>query len=545
MTPVDAADCGPFEVVAQRDGSMHEQSDGKLVLLAESRYLVRLGKGADPNALRGALRVPRGGKEGVLEFGNYIGEATLGGRRVVVNSGRLTADAVQRMFEAVATELASLPFAAATPTSAPYARDRSMAPDALYHAYAFLRDSMQTRGGHDLPAAIQRILAHPHESLQREDAKLIPLGQATQIDAGTFAAIQSEPELLRRLADASPLTSHPLARRLDGRLPELIRTRPLRHTTDNRENRFVVGALEAMTDIARRFERFVRVSGRASSAVNAREAASFASTLERWRRHPVLEPLRAAREIPLQSTVLRGRAGYREVLRCYSELLARTRLAEPHPMRSLLELRDGAEIYEYWCYFRVVAAVTDVLQMPANLDPFKVDELGARIPRGYRATWQGVEALFNRTFSRPGSGLAEMGQSSYSVRLRPDITVRGADGRLHLFDAKLKVDFGQAVDADDREDSEARPDTFKPEDLYKMHAYRDALGADSVWVLYPGSRPAPTCYRVPWESDAPGSSDFRGVGAIALRPGAEHDGGLRKRIAEIVVVPSAGGSPDA
>lgn len=538
-TPVDTAICGPYEVVAQRGGPMYE-SDGALELVAESRYLVRLGEGADPSVLRGALTVLQGGSEGVLQFGNYIGEAALGGSKLVVRSARLTAEAVQRMLDDVAAELASVPFAAATPTSAPYARDRTMAPDALYHAYAFLRDAMHARGRHDLPGAFHRVLVRPHESLGMEDAKLIPLGQASQIDAATLAAIHSEPELLSQLVDGSPLAAHPLARRLNGRMPELIRTRPLRHTTDNRENRFVVAALDGMTDIARRFERFVRASGRASSAVNAPEAAAIAATFDRWRRHPALESLSAAREIPLQSTVLRGRAGYRELLRCYTELLARTRLAEPHEMRTLLELRDAAEIYEYWCFFRVLAAVADIADSPVTVGRFAVEHLGARLPYGYRGSARGTDVLYNVTYSRPVSAPAQKGQDSYSVRLRPDITVRGPDGRLHRFDAKLKVDFGRAVDADDNDDTEGRPGTFKREDLYKMHAYRDALGADSVWVLYPGSRGTPSEYGVPWEEGGlPVASGFRGVGAIALRPGAAHDGGLRKRIAQIVEMPAA------
>ena len=122
------------------------------------------------------------------------------------------------------------------------------------------------------------------------------------------------------------------------------------------------------------------------------------------------------------------------------------------------------------------------------------------------------------------------------MRLRPDITVRGADGRLHLFDAKLKVDFRRAVDAEDFDDAGESSDTFKREDLYKMHAYRDALGADSVWVLYPGSDRAASEYSDAlggWRDPARG---FQGVGAIALRPGADHDGGLRKRIDAILGV---------
>ena len=272
-TPVSNALCGPYEIVAQRDGSLHERPDRSLELVAECRYLVRLGDGADPNVLSGALAVLRGGREGVLQFGNFIGQAELGGRTLVVRSGRLGAAAVQRMLDEVAEELASLPFSAATPTSAPYARGRTVAPDALYHAYAFLRDGMRARGQHDLPGAVQRILARPHESLRTEEARLIPVGRTSQIDAATLAALHSEPELLSPLSSGSPLASHPLARRLNGRMPEFVRTRPLGHTTDNRENRFVVAALDVMTDITQQFERVACASRRVSSAMNAREAA--------------------------------------------------------------------------------------------------------------------------------------------------------------------------------------------------------------------------------------------------------------------------------
>jgi uncharacterized protein len=538
-TTATSALCGPYEIVAQRDASLLERPDRVIELVAEHRYLVRLGDDADTLVLKGALTVLHGATEGVLHFGNFVGETSLGGRTLIVRSSRLTATAVQRMLDEVAEQLASLPFAAATPTSAPYSRERTMAPDALYHAYAFLRDSMEARGRHDVRGAVERILARPHESLEVQAAALIPLGQASRIDGTTLSAIQSEPELLSRVDDGTPLARHPLARRLRGRMPELIRTRPLGHTKNNRENRFVVTALEAMIDIARRFERFARDSKRPSSTINALEAEAIASHIARWRRHPALESLAPSPLLPLHSTVLRGRAGYRELLRFYSELIARTRVTKPHDLQTLLELRDAAQIYECWCYFRVVAAVSEVIQGAPVLDRFAVNVLGTGMPYRYRAEWGDVEAVYNMTYSRPSQGLAELGRDSYSVRLRPDITVRTADGRLHLFDAKLKVDFGSAVESDDADDAERGPGTFKREDLYKMHAYRDALGADSVWVLYPGYELSAARYRVPWiAADTTPDGAFQGVGAIALRPGAEHDGGLGERIAKIV-----GGAP--
>jgi predicted component of viral defense system (DUF524 family) len=526
---VKTAICGSYEVVAQRDGTLLERDDGAVELFAEGRYLVRLGEGADPRALRGALTILDGAHEGLLQFGNFIGETRLGGRRLVVRSSRLSAASVQEMFDSVSGHLASLPFLADTPTVAPYARDRAIGPDALYHAYVCLRDAMEARGRHDLPGAIERILARPHESLLAQEPRLVPLGQSSRVDASTLIAIVSEPQFLSPIRAGSPLESHPLARQLGGRMPEMVRTSPLAHSTDNRENRFVAATLEITSDIARQFEQFARRSSRPSSSLNTREAAAFAARLDRWRRHPALERLNARRSVPVQSTVLRGRAGYRELLRFYSHFISRTGLAGPNDRQSLLELRDAAEIYEYWCYFQVVEAVAEIVGASPVLSRFAATPLGTRVPYGYEATVGATKVLYNVTYSRPAHGQAEIGHDSYSVRLRPDITLRASSGSLHLFDAKLKVDFASAADADD-EDDPGRTDTFKREDLYKMHAYRDALGAQSVWVLYPGTGSEPDQYGIPWMHDPCEGAEFRGVGAIALRPGAKHDGGLRERV---------------
>ena len=84
---------------------------------------------------------------------------------------------------------------------------------------------------------------------------------------------------------------------------------------------------------------------------------------------------------------------------------------------------------------------------------------------------------------------------SYSVPLIPDIALRVPDGPnagLHMFDAKFRVhaltDVGLAADDKDADDEKApeRAGSFKRADIYKMHAYHDAIpDARSVWILYP------------------------------------------------------------
>ena len=104
-----------------------------------------------------------------------------------------------------------------------------------------------------------------------------------------------------------------------------------------------------------------------------------------------------------------------------------------------------------------------------------------------------MRLVYNQRFSR------SRGQRhSYSVPLIPDIALRvtgGPNAGLHLFDAKFRVqaltDVGLAADDKDADDEKAaeRAGSFKRADIYKMHAYRDAIpDARSVWILYPGGQ---------------------------------------------------------
>ena len=127
--------------------------------------------------------------------------------------------------------------------------------------------------------------------------------------------------------------------------------------------------------------------------------------------------------------------------------------------------------------------------------------------------------------------------------LIPDIALRVPDGPnagLHLFDAKFRVqaltDVGLAADdkeADDEKTAE-RAGSFKRADIYKMHAYRDAIpDARSVWILYPGGQfrffgvpggGGPAGRRaVSLSEGLPG--EFEGVGAIPVAPVVGGGGG--------------------
>jgi hypothetical protein len=521
--PVTAAACGPYELVAPSEGTLFECEDGSVEVRAELSYVVRFSAGAPRDILGKALSVRPGGSEGVLRFRNYVGISSLGPRRLSVCSDRLDAGAVAGMLDDVCRHLASLPFRTDTPTTAGYRRVPDPGPEVLYHSFAFLRDCLRIGQPHDLAGALLRIAANPLLTLRREMPARVPLAVIGDLDPDALASLPSEPELLEPVADGSPLASHPLAASLSGTLPGSVRRRRLGHSSDNRVNRFAVGALMTMIDWLRRFERLAEREKRVSSAANAREADGLAEDLERFLRHPALGGIAPAYDPPLQSTALRSRPGYRELLATYTELMDHASRAEPHNAQALLELRDAAAIYEFWCFFQVAEAVTDVCGPALDASRFAVETTHSQVPWGYSLRWEEASLTYNLVFAGAASTEEWPGSASYSRELRPDVALHTRTSGLHLFDAKLKLKSGQGPLADG----------FESEDLHKMHTYRDALGAGSAWVLYPSAAAAATRYRVPASGGAEGRSGFQGVGAVPLRPAGEL-APLRDLVAELM-----------
>jgi predicted component of viral defense system (DUF524 family) len=238
-------------------------------------------------------------------------------------------------------------------------------------------------------------------------------------------------------------------------------------TTETPENQFVVRVLAIAEAILNRFERAIHRDYPERAQRHLDEVAESRALLSRWRRHPALANVQPAKRPPVNSTVLRGRPGYREVTRFFADLQARTRLLDEADAQQLLELRDAALIYEYWCYFQVVDAVQDTLRRAPTPTAFQPKSFGSTIARAYAADFGEAKVLFNQEFRKP---------DYYSVRLRPDITLRLEDGTIHLFDAKLKREpIAATTSSETTIEEEEQRATYRNGDLYKMHTYRDAL----------------------------------------------------------------------
>lgn len=518
---VPEARWGDYRIQPRGGALLLEHSDGTLELLAEHEYLVEMPDDARERAWQ-ALELLRPGLW-LLRFGNFIGDSRLGGRRLRVTSNRLQPDEVEAMLDDVVSALGSLPFHFDTPASLPYARDVLAADDVVYQAYAFLRHAIEGIGPHDLVAAFERILARPHMRLVSTLAG-VQLAHADRVDANTVISLARRPGPLHPIPTSSALARSPIATALRMKAPESVRSGRMVETTRTPENAFVVAVIDAAHSIVDRFQDAVSRNYPQRAERLLEEATVYASLLDRWRRHRVFDDVAPARQFSITSTVLRGRPGYRQVTRFFLDLQARTRVLDADDARRLLEARDAGLIYEYWCYFQVVAAVSSVLDRMPSTTRFQYGCFGSNLPRAYAADFGIARVWFNLDFRRP---------RSYSVPLRPDIALELADGTLHLFDAKLKR---EAIPAEALSDSELELEeqraTYRRGDLYKMHTYRDALGARSVWILFPGRNVQRASFQPPREASTEERAPTpEGVGALPLLPGIQKD---RDELASLV-----------
>ncbi len=398
-----------------------------------------------------------------------------------------------------------------------------------YEDFLFLRAIAR-----DVERSVERIARNPHRRVvQRVEA--MDSWVAPEVEPGQLASIASDP---RSIAVVSEIEQHrllsPGARSRftrSNRHLALLRLPATRREVsfDTYENRFVRFAVSSFRRRALAISDAARRAGRPTLAQDASALAlRFAALL---RLGPFSEVGDLAAFVSTSQVLLRE-DDYNQLLRLYREFVLTADVVWDK-FRTLQENRDVAGLYEIWVYLETVRAVATVLGQGADSD----DSIGALIrtlPDGlhvnlaegrrssvrFRTSRGLVRVAYNESYGpagvdpRPGAAGA-----SYSLPLRPDvsISVEAGTGRVRIFlDAKYRVDGlstafldGQAI-----EDASNEPEgTFKREDLYKMHTYRDAVGgAFAAIAVYPGSE-----RRLYPKTRA----DFiarGGVGAIPLRP---------------------------
>lgn len=404
---------------------------------------------------------------------------------------------------------------------------------ALFHLRRLMRET-------ELPAAVEAIVHHPYTRLTEED-RVVQSALARSV-------------LPDRLAASAGMLSFepggPLATLFRGHTPGALVETIRRDTVDTPENRYVKAVLEDLVALLGRLEPVVE---RQRKVASLREIAAWRDRLDDLLADPVWRDVGPLRHIPTNSQVLLRRDAYRQVAQ--ADLLLQYGLVLPWERAQEIadevgDIRPIFELYEYSCFFALRRILRSMCGPEAQqLEGFYLrrdDRLHVDLRRGrgsglvFNTEIDGdpvrVGLFYNRSFNKPADDKAYE-DASYSTTFRPDISILASSGGsrhwLH-FDAKYRLDVDEWVEqlssdvVEDVEselagDSEDR-ELFKKADLYKMHAYRDAIvGSRGAYVLFPARDAAPTLFVRHRAADYRASHALPSVGAFPLRPGASAD----------------------
>lgn len=375
----------------------------------------------------------------------------------------------------------------------------SPAPPNLLFVFHFLRHHYR-----EFIQAVQAILGRPHQRLSDIEEQVRPHEVRHINRESMIRMLQGVPSS----APAATLNAHTLSP-LQRLRPELIWQRRPEETIDTPENRYVLHICRRVLDTIRDIER----TGWYRASVPARDrhhidAVSEALTmLTVDRRFVALGPMTV---IPSQSRVLQRKDGYRELGVLWQQIL-RSRQPIFERMQSAIDLRNVADLYEFWVLFELLDRIGEI----TGVEPIVSNTQGpfGEPGRGQTFTFAGHGVLFYNH-----------GRRGYSkIALRPDYLWEPTDGQWVAFDAKFRmVKPAEEMDEETGEVSSSGVARSKDDDWQKMHTYRDGLTrVRAAVVLYPGQerkfRDTTGIHRDIDVADLL-TGDINGIGAIPMSP---------------------------
>jgi predicted component of viral defense system (DUF524 family) len=250
----------------------------------------------------------------------------------------------RRMLEELASKSTELLLDIRAPSMARLMARGTGDPRTIAQRFAFVRHLTSSSEFRD---AVARVLAHPHEVA------------ATQRDERSVRqGLPRGPGVMRQIASAKMRVEvpreHPLRAQLQS-IParvEVLRAVP---TLDTAENRFVKFVLQSFEQFLAELEQQLHRSNRAEDARLKREIEAARRELSMTLARAFFRGIGTARLLPLGSSVMQRRSGYREILRAWLRFNAAAMLEwgagdEVYGAGK----RNVAALYEYWLFFQLL-----------------------------------------------------------------------------------------------------------------------------------------------------------------------------------------------
>ncbi len=430
-----------------------------------------------------------------LNIGSCLGYFTIGDLKVKVVSHKLSDDQFATLLSEVSAYTAGLPFSYKGGKGS-YVKTSDYADPVLYHVFNYLSGLVESGL---VKSAVEIILNNPH-FIYFKETELYPVEMARRAGPATFRSLVQEPRHLVQTPESSRIYNTGLSRNLFGHFPQRVRLSRLKYTLDNPENQFIKYFLMLSRRIAEQAKEVFK-----NEIQLTEKAQEIACYFDRLLKMPFFYELSPLQNIPFSSQVLQKKRGYRELFSVFNRLNLIIDHLPLSKWQNMIEMKDAALLYEYWTFISIARILEDILGKPLMAGSEEREQKEVLLPHSLKIVYpDGITLWYNRSYSGSNRG-------SYSVTLRPDVVLE-MNNISYVFDAKFKV---ENIDTEElfnpEETSGGGSNTFKKQDVHKMHTYRDAIdGCLGAFAVYPGSNTK----LFSLNSEKP----FRGVGAVSLMP---------------------------
>ena len=414
----------------------------------------------------------------------------------------------------------------------------------VYQRFIFVRSLFKNQ---EFEEAVQKIISNPATKWE------------TELESRDVRSVRRfTPKNIRELVSGANRMnlSSPIGNLTS--IPTKISSNRKVESVDTPENRFIKHILTSFQDFC---ESILPKLTKAKLTRESEEVQSFSQRLDNLLNQPFFREINRPNSLKLNSPVLQRRSGYRELLRAWLRFHVTAQLSWNFENDDNLfsgGKKDIASLYEYWVFFVLFNTLTKKYGDYSKKSPKDWVEglivsdsngLGLTLQEGKTRAFEfeytqgkrplSIKFYYNRCF--PGGKIygQDKKAGSYSKSFRPDYTLsiwpselkdteaEEKESIVHIhFDAKYKVDYSffkedkpkdeeEASEIIETTEKEERQGHYKNVDLYKMHAYKDAIRrSGGAYILYPGTLNEDPPFRGFHEI-------IPGVGAFAVRPSNE------------------------
>ena len=494
------------------DGRLHENTDYYVDVEGYSEDDV--SRFFTLSGMRGMYEWIPGNPVAKFRFTNHIGKCRIGSQQFDIQSDKfleeLTGEQqIARLLDEIKRWNATFPLDIDSPVHVARMVDWSNPSTELLHEFNYFYHAFfSVDRDNRIPWLFQRVLSNPHlmHSVKRErDFVWKVMRVDSDVAKNLVSGLGESVNVInsRELIDSPILGEYPLG---------TIKSIPLRisHTsylldTDTPENRFIKFLFEYIVVICARAEHVY-----SDAPLILQRIRRLESHVRQILSNEFFIHVGRIVQIPVNSTILRYRHGYRELHEHY--IKARMGIVPKFYNAiegQVSEVKNVAILYEIWCFYLVASRV---LGDECIYRKSKVRFEETNIVYGDELSNEKFSVSYNRTFRSTDSG-------SYSLAFRPDITVVDLDSSdVFVFDAKYRALL--EFDTDDNIVSRK----YQSNDVHKMHTYLDVITkCQASFVLYVGDQ----FHFFPRDEFSGGIRHVRdlttlnGVGVIPLVPGNE------------------------